>query len=79
MPGKILTGLTFMKNIEVDYEYPSMTMMVGGGWNSAMSNIMVNAAMQSNGKFREAYVMLNLNRKQYESTALKSENVHVMT
>lgn len=54
IPGKIVAGVCFPK-IEMENEFPHVTMMVSEGWSPVLSNAVLQSTCGKNGAFAEAY------------------------
>ena len=55
VPGKLVAGICFPKGVEIENEYPHMTLMVSDGWKPMMSNSVIQATCGKGMAFHEAY------------------------
>jgi len=50
-----VAGICFPEGVEIENEYPHMTLMVSDGWKPVMSNLMIQATCAKGMPFHEAY------------------------
>ena len=55
VPGKLVAGICFPQGVEIENEYPHMTLMVSDGWKPMMSNLVIQATCAKGMPFHEAY------------------------
>ena len=59
VPGKILTAICFPdKNVEIENEFPHITLMIGDKWTPKMSNVILTALFSNTPKLKTWYECL---------------------
>ena len=56
VPDRLITGICFPKGIEIENEYPHLTLMISEGWNAVLSNAVIETTCGKGMPFYDAYI-----------------------